>query len=112
MTISTRICVRRDTTANWNTQTGFIPLLGEVIVYMDHRTDGNGGKIPGIKIGDGKTVLASLPFIDEGMDASGALEQLQAHLNNTDVHITAEDRANWNSKVGCDVVDDVLKFFN
>jgi len=34
-TINTRIKLKRDTTANWNAARGFIPLEGEVIIYLD-----------------------------------------------------------------------------
>jgi hypothetical protein len=37
MSINTRIKLKRDTTANWNAALGFIPLEGELIIYLDGR---------------------------------------------------------------------------
>lgn len=91
-TVKARICVRRDTTDNWNLYPDFVPMLGEIVVYTDHAVvdDTN---VPGIKIGDGVTPLADLKF--EGSDI---LKELQDHAGNTVVHITARERAYWNSK--------------
>lgn len=36
-TINARIKVKRDTTAHWDSATGFIPLEGEIIVYTDYQ---------------------------------------------------------------------------
>ena len=35
-TIKARILAKRDTTANWNNASGFIPMLGEIIIYTDY----------------------------------------------------------------------------
>ena len=55
--VNARICARRDTTANWNAHRDFVPMRGEIIIYMDagHMDDGYGhqSNVPGIKIGDG-----------------------------------------------------------
>lgn len=56
--IKTRIQLKHDTPANWNQAVNFIPLIGEVIVY---EADAN-NSTSRIKIGDGKTVVSSLPF--------------------------------------------------
>ena len=47
--------IKKDTTENWNKAKRFIPKENEVIVYTD----------AGIKIGDGKTLLYELPFINQ-----------------------------------------------
>lgn len=36
-TVNGRIKLKRDTTANWNAATGFVPLEGEVIIYTDYQ---------------------------------------------------------------------------
>jgi len=46
--------IKKDTTENWNKAKRFIPKENEVIVYTD----------AGTKIGDGKTLLHELPFIN------------------------------------------------
>jgi hypothetical protein len=59
-----RIKFKRDTTANWNNARGFIPLEGEIIVYLDYKSiteEVNGDNIttwvPGIKVGDGRAYV-------------------------------------------------------
>lgn len=57
--IKTRIIQKHETEANWNKATGFIPKLGEVIIYdpdANHTTSR-------IKVGNGTTVVANLPFV-------------------------------------------------
>ena len=65
--LKTRILQKYDTANNWgkqNPNTGvpideqFIPRDGEVVIY-DKETAGS----PGVKIGNGSTVLKELPFI-------------------------------------------------
>ena len=56
-----RIIQKHETEANWNKATKFIPKLGEVIIYdpdANHTTSR-------IKIGDGTTVVANLPFVQQ-----------------------------------------------
>lgn len=47
--------IKKDTTENWNKAKNFIPKKNEIIVYTD----------AGTKIGDGKTKVNDLPFIDQ-----------------------------------------------
>lgn len=95
-----RIALTRDTTANWNARSTFIPLAGEVIIYTDHsqRDDGNGNviNVPGIKIGDGHAYLIDLPFM-EG-----------------ETSVSVAEKASWNNKVNCalDVIDQEMLVFN
>ena len=93
-TVNTRIQLKRDITANWNQARGFIPLDGEVIIYEDYKVieqNVNGQEqlvpVPGIKIGDGRTYVQDLPFID------GDLHQnLMEHINNSDIHVTIQEK--------------------
>lgn len=90
---------RLGTTAYWATQLSDIPLAGELIVYTDYSTETVGGQtryIPAFKFGDGLAYVVDLPFV--GDDIRNALN---AHINNTTVHITAAERAFWNNKVRC-----------
>lgn len=57
--INTRIQLKNDTETNWELTPNFVPKLGEAIIY---NTDTNNTK-PRIKIGDGSTTIANLPFI-------------------------------------------------
>lgn len=55
-----RIVNKHDTEANWLKATGFIPKKGELIVYDKDSTY----SYERFKIGDGSTVVSSLPFAD------------------------------------------------
>lgn len=67
-TIKTRVRLKSDTEANWNKagprdgSSGFIPLLGELIVYTADATH----PFSRLKVGDGVTNVVNLPFIDSG----------------------------------------------
>lgn len=80
----TRIQSKRATTAEWDALVDFIPLFGEIIIYGDE------GQAPKFKVGDGVTLLSSLPFsggIGEGditIDLEDA-EQGQPALTNADM---------------------------
>lgn len=47
--------IKTDTTENWSKAKNFIPKANELIIYSD----------AGMKIGDGKTKVNDLPFIDQ-----------------------------------------------
>jgi hypothetical protein len=49
--------------------------------------------VPAIKVGDGVTLLSDLPFV------SGNNDILNAHITNTDIHVTAAEKETWNAKV-------------
>lgn len=67
-TIKTRVQLKCDTEANWNkagpkeNSNGFVPLLGELIVY----TSDDAHPFSRLKVGDGNTNVVNLPFIDAG----------------------------------------------
>lgn len=57
--LASRIVHKHDIATNWNKATTFIPKQGEMIVYdIDDLHD-----YERIKIGDGKTIVSSLPFV-------------------------------------------------
>lgn len=58
-TLKTRVIQKHETEADWSAATGFIPLEGEVIVYMPDGTYSQ----PRLKVGDGATNVNALPFI-------------------------------------------------
>ena len=47
--------IKKDTKENWSKAKNFIPKENEIIIYTD----------AGTKIGDGKTKVNDLPFIDQ-----------------------------------------------
>ena len=86
------------TTAQWNAQASLVSEANVLYIYTDYKTktvSGNTVNIPGLKIGDGTTYLIDLPFVAANEDA------LAEHIANTTVHITANERANWDNKVSC-----------
>lgn len=58
--IKTRIIQKHETETNWNKATGFIPLKGELIIYDKDSTH----PFERFKLGDGTTIVASLPFVN------------------------------------------------
>lgn len=77
--------VTSHTTAYWTTNATYIPNEGELIVYSD------GG--PAMKIGDGTTYVADLPFVNGSF---------MEHINNAAIHISSADRNFWNNKINCE----------
>lgn len=65
--LNARVQLKNDIEANWLKATNFVPLDGEFIVYDVDNTHSK----PRFKIGDGKTVVSSLPFSEP--DAAGEL---------------------------------------
>lgn len=115
-TVNTRIQQKRDTTEGWNNARGFIPLEGEIIIYNDYKTinkiiDGEERivHIPGMKIGDGRTYVQDLPFVDEELR-----DRLLTHIENPNIHVTLQDRLFWNNKLNVDdnaeLIDGALIF--
>lgn len=94
-----------NTTANWEQQKSFVPSAGSIIIYNDYKTLSDGKVVAGVKIGDGDAYLIDLPFVTDAI-----AEQLIDHINNTTVHITAEERTSWNNKVTVSAIGTNLKF--
>lgn len=76
-TFRTRVQLKSDTEENWNkagpkeNSAGFIPLLGELIVYISDATH----SYSRLKVGDGSTNVVSLPFIDAGTICGDSLPE-------------------------------------
>lgn len=81
-----------NTTAGWNAQNTLVGALNTIYIYTDYQEDEEGNAIAGIKIGDGNAYLIDKPFLDT---------IYYGHINDTDIHITAEEREFWNNKVRC-----------
>ena len=91
--------IKSGTTAYWNASS-YKPAKDEIIVYTDKSTkivDGQSVDVPGIKIGGGNAYVTDIAFVADDVAAS-----LVTHMNNTDVHITAQERQFWNGKVSID----------
>lgn len=51
-----QVFIKKDTSQNWDKAKNFIPKENEMIIYTDLKKK---------KIGDGKTLLNNLPFVDQ-----------------------------------------------
>ena len=78
-----------NTTEGWNAQPSLISDEHTIYVYSDA---GNvaGIPVPWLKIGDGAAYLIDLPFVNQ--------EEIE-HMSNQTIHVSNEDRLNWDSKV-------------
>lgn len=89
-TIKTRVQLKSDTEDNWKKSvliaeggtktsgTSFVPLLGELIVYIAD----DAHPFSRLKIGDGETNVVSLPFIDAGTINGELLPESQVEIYN------------------------------
>lgn len=77
------------TTEEWDSQTTLVSEENAVYVYTDYKTI-DGEQIAGFKVGDGLAYVVDLPFTDAVMES---------HMNDTDIHVTSEEKAFWNAKV-------------
>ena len=59
--IKGRLVQKHDTAENWSKATSFVPKQGEVIIYDKDSTH----SYERVKVGDGSTLVSSLPFIDD-----------------------------------------------
>ena len=87
------------TTEYWNDKPQLIPKKDTIIIYTDYQSkeeEGNIINIPGIKIADGSAFLIDQPFVDEDIR-----KVVSSHINNSDSHITPQEREFWNNKVRC-----------
>lgn len=86
--LKSRIINKHDTEANWLKATNFIPKKGEIVVY-DVDTNYNYERM---KIGDGTTVVSSLPFIESSKAEEATHATTADKATNAD-HATKADSA-------------------
>ena len=89
--------VLSDTFEHWAAKTNLVSQAGVIYVYTDYQAydSGTGTTVsyPGVKIGNGRTKLNALPFIN------APDPRLLNHIANTSIHVTSQDRQNWNGAV-------------
>lgn len=96
--VPTRVATTKvlmNSVAYWESVGDTIPSAATIIVYADYKVveiDGVPVTIPGVKIADGIRDIATLPFITDFI-----MIELQDHINNTEIHITQEERERWNN---------------
>ena len=78
-----------DDTEHWNAKASDISEKNAFYIYTDYAETEDGRYIAGVKVGDGLGPIGTLPFIDTIM---------QEHMNNTDIHVTSEEKEFWNNK--------------
>lgn len=89
-------------TAHWE-ENDIVPQSGVIVIYSDYKTveiDGQSILVPGMKVGDGKKSLSTIPFV-------GVKTELQVlnHIADEVRHITQEEREKWNNKINIDESD-------
>lgn len=82
-TLKARIAPKHDVEANWNKATQFVPLKGEIIIYEPDDQHAYARQ----KIGDGKTLVKNLPFINTKIgtaDTNEVLDKIE-YLTEADI---------------------------
>lgn len=91
------------TTAYFEGVKATVPPKGQLVIYSDLRSitksDGTTITSAGIKVGDGNTTIEQLPFIDWFY---------WDHINDKNIHVTAEQKTFWDNKITCKVDDETL----
>lgn len=102
------IPIESDTTANWNAKITYAPPKGTIIIYEDYAQDSDDNDVPNFKVGDGNAYVVDLPFVGDDLR-----EAFQAHIQDTDIHVTLQEKSDWNDKVRCyvDIVSDEILVF-
>lgn len=85
-----------NTTEYWNSKLGYIPPAGTIIIYTD-KSQIDGKAVPGIKIGSGNAYIQDLAFVNEEIE-----NILLNHVDNSNIHVSLEDKSKWNNKVNID----------
>jgi len=67
------------TTAEWDQQASLISEKDVMYVYTDYATDDVGRSVPGIKVGDGVTLLSNLPFTASSGGGSGGEKEVYSN---------------------------------
>lgn len=87
------------TKSNWDSQRSIITQKGHLYIYSDagkkNLPNGTTLDIPAMKIGDGTSYLIDMPYSLYGSDH----ERLVEHILDNSIHVSKNDRTNWNDKV-------------
>ena len=91
--------IRIKTEAEWNSTPRLVSERNVLYIYTDHDTV-DGHYVPAMKYGDGVTYLIDMAFITDNSTT------LFTHINNSNIHVTLQEKNFWNNKVRC-YVDNV-----
>lgn len=93
------------TTEEWRLMPTYVPAKGELVIYTDAvQKDGN--TYPALKIGDGNAYVVDLPFAggsDESDILNDLIDQFNAHIQDTVIHVSSDDRERWDNKLNYEV---------
>ena len=94
------------TKEEWDNDTELISQKNKFYIYSDYKMiekDGEQILLSGLKIGDGKSFLIDLPFINA--DNTQFERQLLNHINNDIIHVTLQEKIFWNNKLNYELDD-------
>lgn len=77
---------------DWDAMTTLISKKNTIYVYVDYAKTADGKDVAGIKLGDGSSYVVDLPFLDQ---------VYAEHIANQEIHVSPDDRLNWDAKVRC-----------
>lgn len=98
-----------DTVKGWKSKIHYVAEKNTMYIYIDYKKDEDQDfYIPGIKLGDGKTYLIDLPFLNN--INSDIDKQILQHVKNKDIHITSQQRLFWNNKLNLTIDNENLVF--
>ena len=91
------------TTTDFEDMKTTVPSIGQLFILTDLRSitksDGTTITSAGIKVGDGIKTIEQLPYIDWFY---------WDHINDKNIHVTAEQKTFWDNKITCKVDDETL----
>lgn len=87
------VSIYYNTVEGWNQQRDLIAQKDALYIYTD-ASQIDGKNVPAIKIGDGTSYLIDAPFL-----VSTTTDEMNAHIRNTAIHVSSEDRDRWDNKV-------------
>lgn len=98
-----------DTVEGWKSKIHYVAEQNTMYIYIDYKkNEDQDFYIPGIKLGDGKTYLIDLPFLNN--INSDIDKQILQHVKNKDIHITSQQRLFWNNKLNLTMDNENLVF--
>lgn len=87
------------TKEEWNSDISKVSEKNVLYIYSNYKIiekeDGEQVFFPGLKVGDGKTYLIDLPFVNNPNLEQSFLD----HINNKIIHVSLADRQFWNNKL-------------
>ena len=98
--LKARIVHKHDTEANWLKATNFIPKQGEIIIY-DIDDNYNYERV---KVGDGKTVVSALPFIESSKAEIADRATEADHATSADTATNANHAVSADTATNADTV--------